>query len=166
MRVANKIDDKKREEIRDLIKEEKRVVVKERLMAVSMYANKMQKKDISKVMGRNRNYVGRWISAYMRGGIEALKEKRGGDHSSYLSREQKEELGYIITNTYPINFKGWDGKIIVDLIKDKWGVTYTRNGVYAILKSLNISHKIATKVDPKKSEEKISEWKEESKKNT
>jgi transposase len=61
-------------------------------------------------------------------------------------------------------FKGWDGKVIVDLIKSQYGVTYTRTGVYALMKSLNITHKIATKIDPKKSELKIATWKEDIKK--
>jgi len=63
-------------------------------------------------------------------------------------------------------FKGWDGKIIVDLIQSKYGVTYTRTGVYALMKSLGITHKIVTKTDPKKSEEKIATWKKEIKKTT
>ena len=83
---------------------------------------------------------------------------------SFLTSKDKEELKHIITNTYPIIFKGWDGKIIVDLIKAKYGVTYTRAGVYALMKSLKITHKIATKTDPKKSEAKIATWKEDIKK--
>ena len=49
----------------------------------------------------------------------------------------------------------------------KWDapLQYTRAGVYALLRSLGITHKIATKVDPKKSEEKIATWKEDTKKN-
>jgi len=38
--------------------------------------------------------------------------------------------------------------------------------VYALLKSLGITHKIATKIDPKKSEENIATWKEIIKKTT
>jgi hypothetical protein len=34
------------------------------------------------------------------------------------------------------------------------------------MKRIGITHKIATKVDPKKSEEKISTWKEDIKKNS
>lgn len=38
--------------------------------------------------------------------------------------------------------------------------------MYALLKSLGITHKIATKIDPKKSEENIATWKEIIKKTT
>ena len=79
-----------------------------------------------------------------------------------MTTKDKEELKHIIINSYPLIYKGWDGWIIVDLIKAKYGVTYTRGGVYALLKSLGITHK----TDPKKSEENIATWKEEIKKTT
>ena len=118
------------------------------------------------MVGRTKETVGTWINKYFKDGIESLQDNRGGDHKSFLTTKDKEELKYIITNTYPIIYKGWDGWIIVDLIQTKYGVTYTRGGVYALLKSFGITHKIATKIDPKKSEEKIAIWKNDLKKTT
>jgi transposase len=123
-------------------------------------------KDIAVALGRNTDTIGRWVSRYFEGGIDAIQDNRGGDNKSFLTKKDKEELKQIIINTYPIVYKGWDGWIIVDLIQSKYGVTYTRAGVYALLKSLGITHKIATKIDPKKSEEKIATWKESIKKTT
>jgi len=164
MNIKSKITDKSKEEISLLLKQERNPIVKERLTYVSMYANGITKRDIAKMVGRTKETVGTWINKYFKDGIEAIQDNRGGDHKSFLTNENKEELKLIITNTYPIVFKGWDGKIIVDLIQSKYGVTYTRAGVYALMKSLNITHKIATKIDPKKSEEKIATWKEDIKK--
>jgi transposase len=129
-----------------------------------MYVNGMLKKDIILITGKSKDTVGKWITAYFKGGIKAIQDNRGGDHKSFLTNNEKEELKYIITNSYPVVFKGWDGKIIVDLIQSKYDITYTRAGIYALLKSLRITHKIATKIDPKKSEEKIATWKEDIKK--
>ena len=165
MRIKYNINKKIKERVREELRVEKSIVVKERLTAVSLFVNGMLKKDISINIGRGNNYVGTWISVYLKGGVEALQDHRGGDRRSYLTPEQKEELRYIIRNSCPVRHKGWDGKIIVDLIQYLYGVTYTREGVYAVLKSLNITYKIATKIDPKKSEEKINTWKEEVKKN-
>jgi len=166
MRVTYKSKDNLQEEIKLLLKQERNLVVKERLIAVSLFVNGMLKRDIATIIGKGTDTIGRWITAYFKNGVEALQDNRGGDHKSYLTNENKEELKDIIANTYPIVFKGWDGKIIVDLIKSKYGVTYTRAGVYALLKSLGITYKIATKTDPKKSEAKIATWKEEIKKTT
>jgi len=164
MRSRYKITEEIKTEVKELLKEEKRVVVKERLTAVHMYINGMIQSEVAKALGRNRGFVGTAVKNYFRGGIEALKEQRGGDRRSELTIEQREELAYIINNSYPINAKGWDGKIIVDLIEHKYGVLYSRESVYHILKKLNISYKKAKKVDPKKSEKKIKEWKEDIKK--
>ena len=166
MRVTYNTKNNLQEEIKLLLKQERNPVVKERLIAVSLFANGMLKKDIASSIGKGTDTIGRWITAYFNGGIEAIQDNRGGDHKSFLTEKNKQELKYIIINTYPIVFKWWDGKILVDLIQSKYGVIYSRAGVYALLKSLGITHKIATKIDPKKSEERISTWKEDIKKTT
>ncbi len=166
MSIKSKITDKLKEEISLLLKQERNATVKERLTYILMYANGITKRDIAKMVGRTKETVGTWINKYFENGIEAIQDNRGGDNKSYLTTKDKEELKHIITNSYPLIYKGWDGWIIVDLIKAKYGVTYTRGGVYALMKSLDITHKIATKIDSKKSEIKIATWKEDIKKTT
>ena len=167
MRVKYIITEELQEEVKSLLRQTRDSVVKERLVAVSLYvSNHMTMQNIAVTLGRNSDTIGRWIAKYFEGGVKAIADNRGGDNKSFLTTNDKEELKDIILNTCPIVYKGWDGWIIVDLIKTKYGVTYTRGGVYALLKSLGITHKIATKTDPKKSEEKIATWKEDIKKTT
>ncbi|MDQ7045247.1 MAG: winged helix-turn-helix domain-containing protein [Sulfurimonas sp.] len=160
-RVVYNIPENAKEEVLVLMRKEKNIVVKERLLAVSMFLDGVKKGDIKMLMHRSANYVGTWISAYFSGGLEALSDKRGGNHSSYLNDEQMKKLKSIITNSHPVYAKGWDGNIIVDLIEYHFDKKYIREGVYSVLKRLNLTHKIATKTDPKKSEIKIATWKEE-----
>lgn len=166
MRVSYDIGEKAVEEVNVAMRKEKNAVVKERLLAVSMFLDGIPKGEIKKLMHRGANFVGTWISAYFSGGLEALSDKRGGDHRSFLTNEQMQELKRIITQSYPVYAKGWDGDIIADLIEHHFKVKYSRNGVYSVLKRLNITHKIANKEDPKKSELKIATWKEELKKSS
>lgn len=163
--MKNKISEELKLVIKKELREEKRVVVKERLTAVNMYVqSKMSQENVAKALGRNRCFVGKALKNYFAEGLKGLEEQRGGDRRSELTIEEREELGNIIKNSHPINAKGWDGKIIVDLINSKYGVLYSRESVYHILRKLNISYKKAKKVDPKKSEKKIREWKEALKK--
>jgi len=164
MRSRYEITQEIKSEVKEHLRKEKSVVVKERLTAVNMYINGMIQSEVAKALGRNRGFVGVAVKNYFIGGKEALEEQRGGDRRSGLTQEQKEELGYIIENSYPIQAKGWDAKIIIDLIEDKYGVKYKRSAIYYILKNLNISYKKAKKVDPKKSEQKIQVWKVDVKK--
>ena len=164
MRVTYDIPADAKEDVLIAMHKEKNAVVKERLLAVSMFLDGVPKGNIKKLMHRSANFVGTWISAYFNGGVDALADKRGGNHSSFLSDKQMQELKIIITSSYPVYAKGWDGNIISDLIQYHFKVKYSRNGVYNVLKRLNLTHKIATKTDPKKSELKIATWKEEVKK--
>lgn len=163
-RVVYDIPDNAKEVVHAAMRKEKNTVVKERLLAVSMFLDGVPKGKIKKLIHRGANFVGTWISAYFDGGIEALSDNRGGNHSSYLNQEQMQELKRIITTSHPVYAKGWDGHIIADLIEYHFNVKYPRNSVYGVLKRLNLTHKIATKTDPKKSEVKIETWKEEEKK--
>ena len=143
-------------------------MVQERLFAVSLYLDGIKRRDIEIILGRGQSYIGHWIRAYFKDGVEGLIERRGGDRKSLLSQEKRASLKTLITTTQPMEHdyahKGWDGKIIRDLISKKYQVEYTVHGVYKLLERLNITHKLAMKVDPKKSQEKIDKWKEESKK--
>ena len=161
MKSRYKITQEIKTEVRKQLQEERRVVVKERLTAVHMYINGMIQSEVAKGLGRNRGFVGVAVKNYFTGGITALEEQRGGDRRSELTQEEREEIGYIVRNSYPVNAKGWDAKIIVDLVEYKYGVKYSRDSIYYMLKKLNISYKKAKKVDPKKSEKKIQEWKED-----
>ena len=164
-RVVYNIPENAKEEVLEAMKKEKNAVVKERLLAVSMFLDGESKTEIRRLMHRGVNFVGRWITAYFNGGVEALTDNRGGDHRSYLNKEQMQELKRIITQTQPVYAKGWDGHLIVDLIEHHFQIKYTsRNSVYKLLKRLNLTCKVATKIDPKKSELKIATWKEEEKK--
>ena len=164
MRSRYKITEEIKIEVKEYLKREKNIVVKERLIAVNMYINGMKQEEVGKGLGHNRGFVGRAVKNYFTRGIKGLAERRGGDRRSELTVEQRDELAYIINNSYPINAKGWDGKLIVDLIEHRYDVHYHRESVYHILKKLNISYKKAKKVDPKKSEQKIQKWKEDIKK--
>ncbi len=147
-----------------LLDNEKNVVVKERLLAVSMFLDGVPKGNIKRLIHKGQAYVGTWITAYFNGGVAALADNRGGDHKSLLTQEQMQLLKQMITTSHPVYAKGWDGHSVVDLIEYHFGIKYSRNGVYQVLKRLNITHKIVTKIDPKKSELKIATWKEEVKK--
>ena len=163
-RVVYNIPENAKEEVLQAMRNEKNAVVKERLLAVSMFLDGVPKGTIKELMHRGQAYVGRWITAYFSGGVPALADNRGGDHKSLLTQEQMQTLKDMITTSYPVYAKGWDGHSIVDLIQHHFGEKYSRNGVYQLLKRLNLTHKIATKIDPKKSELKIATWKEEVKK--
>ena len=84
MRVKYTITDELKHDI-------KSAVVKERLIAVFMYINNILIKDISKLLNRHLDTVGRWINNFFQNCIENIKEKRGGDYKSFLTPTHKKK---------------------------------------------------------------------------
>jgi transposase len=100
-----------------LLDNEKNVVVKERLLAVSMFLDGVPKGNIKRLIHKGQAYVGTWITAYFNGGVAALADNRGGDHKSLLTQEQMQLLKQMITTSHPVYAKVWDGHSVVDLIE-------------------------------------------------
>lgn len=146
------------------LKEEKSSVVKERLQAVYMTMQNLKRYEVAKLLDKNRQFVGRWVKAYKESGIDDFREKRGGANHHHLTKKQEEFVKDIVINALPAdcNYSQpvWSGALIVDLINTMYSVKYTRNGIYELMSRLEVSYKKANKIDPKKSQKVIKEWKE------
>jgi transposase-like protein len=65
MRVKYIITEELQEEVRLLLKQTRDSVIKERLVAVSLYVtNNMTMQSIATTLGRNSDTIGRWLSSY------------------------------------------------------------------------------------------------------
>jgi transposase len=156
------------EEDKDIIKlalkEEKNSNIKERLQTVYMTMQNLKRYEVAKLLNKDKQFVGRWVKTYKKFGVDGLSENRGGANRHHLTKEQEEFIKDIVTNAQPADCSYsqpvWSGALIVDLIKNMYSATYTRNGVYALMSRLGVSYKKAIKVDPKKSHKVIQEWKE------
>jgi transposase len=157
-------------EVLAALKTEKNIIVKERLQAISMIMHNGKYDDIAKQMNRTRFFIHTWVKNYKESGLERLKERRGGIRHFYLTPEQEAFVKNIVIHSSPkdcdYNEVVWSGFILVDLIEKMFGKTYTRDGIYALLKRLGVSYKKANKIDPKKSQKVIKQWKEQIEKNS
>ena len=76
MNIKSKITDELKEEVALLLKQERNLVVKERLTYISMYVNGITKRDIANMVGRTKETVGTWINKYFKDGIEAIADNK------------------------------------------------------------------------------------------
>jgi transposase len=163
MFIVYTFSEEEKEDIKSAMKNEKNLVVKERLQAVHMTMQNLKRYEVAKILNRHPEFVGKWLKTYKKFGIDGLCEKRGGVRHHHLTQEQEEFVKDIVTNSLPsdCNYSQptWSGALLVDLIKNMYSKTYTRNGVYALLERLGVSYKKANKIDPKKSHKVIQEWK-------
>ncbi len=146
------------------LKEEKNSNIKERLQAVYMTMQNLKRYEVAKLLNKDKQFVGRWVKAYKKFGIDGLSENRGGANHHHLTKQEEEFIKEIVINALPADCgysqPVWSGALIVDLINAMYDAKYTRNGVYALMGRLGVSYKKAIKVDPKKSQKVIQEWKE------
>lgn len=170
MFVVYTFSEEEKEDIRTALKNEKNLVVKERLQAIHMTMQNLKRYEVAKILNRYPEFVGKWLKRYKELGISGLTEKRGGVRHHYLTPEQEEFIKDIVVHSLPTDCNYtqpvWSGALLVDLIKNMYGKTYTRNGVYALLERLGVSYKKANKIDPKKSHKVIQEWKLQMEKNS
>lgn len=157
------------EEIQQALVTEKSVVVKERLQAIHMTMQNIKRSDIVKILGRSRYFVATWIKHYQESGLSRLEENRGGPNHCYLTKEQEMFIKELVVHSSPkdCDYRQvvWSGALLSDVIEKMYEKKYTKEGVYALLKRLGISYKKANKVDPKKSQKVIKEWKLQTEKN-
>ena len=170
MFIVYTFSEEEKEDIKLALKNEKNLVVKERLQAVYMTMQNLKRYEVAKILNRHPEFVGKWLKRYKTLGIDGLSEKRGGVRHHHLTPEQEEFIKDIVVHSLPTDCNysqpTWSGRLLVDLIKNMYDKTYTRNGVYALLERLGVSYKKANKIDPKKSHKVIQEWKLQMEKNS
>ncbi len=170
MYIKYSFSDSEISEVKKALKQEKNAVILERLQAVFMTMQGLKRAEVVFRLNRSRDFVGHWLKSYKALGLNGLEEKRGGANNQYLTAEQEEFIKDIVVHSFPkdCNYSQvtWSGWLLVDLIKNMYSKTYTRDGVYALLKRLGVSYKKANKIDPKKSQKVINEWKLQVEKNS
>jgi len=169
MKLTHTFSQDEIDEIQHALSVEKSIVVKERLQAIHMTMQNIKRSDIVKILGRTRFYVANWIKYYKESGLARLVENRGGANHRYLMKEQEDFIKELIIHSSPKDCDysqvTWSGALVVDVIEKMYTKTYTKEGVYALLKRLGVSYKKANKIDPKKSQKVINEWKSQVEKN-
>ena len=170
MYVKYSFSDSEITEVKQALKKEKNAAKLERLQAVFMTMQGLKREEVAFRLNRGRDFVKTWLKKYKTLGLDGLNERRGGAHHQYLTPEQEAFIKDIVLHAHPADCNysevTWSGWLLVDLIKNMYSKEYTREGVYALLKRMGVSYKKANKIDPKKSQKVINEWKQQIQKNS
>jgi transposase len=127
--------------LRRLAVKEKDAEQKDRYLAVVHAAQGVETAVIQRMLARSRGFVQRWAYAYRDGGIGALKDKPRGGSRPKLPREQEEQLKARL-DAGPRPEDGvctLRGKDAIRIIEEMFGVKYTLNGIYPLLRRLGYS---------------------------
>jgi putative transposase len=98
--------------------------------------------EAAAILDVGRSSVQRWIGRYRRGGVGGLRKGPFPGSRSSLPPEQKEELASLIEGgpeNAGLDTGVWTAPIIADLVKRRFGVSYSASQIRRILHGLGFS---------------------------
>jgi transposase len=117
------------EKLRKYRDEQSNFSLKIRLIAVLMIALGSDIRFVASVIGKCEKTVGNWLRKYVTEGIDNLNSLNYTAPESYLSRNQINQVIIWVTFENPANTK-----IVREYIMEKFGITYTVEGVRQLLR--------------------------------
>ena len=132
--------------------------IRQRLSAIRYLSEGKSRAEVAQILGCKDLSIARWMSKYLKTGLEGLVEPIKHQVKERLNLEQQQEIKEMVLNDRPTKYgidrEIWTGKIIVEVIKQRWGVDLKTSRIYEILDNLNLSHQKAHRdydnADPEK----------------
>lgn len=109
-------------------------------------------REVGRILLVDEESVSEWVARYHVTGLDALQNHPGwgGEHSQrFLSGEQLEALKQMLTTEAMPGTQvgsGWTAKAIRKLIRERWGVSYSKSGVRKLLCELGWSYQRGRKL--------------------
>lgn len=135
---------------------ERRADVRPRLHALWLVRTGKTTRETAEVLGVDERTVQRWLAWYRAGGLPLLEGRHSGGQGapSFLTPEQKTELAEeVATGRFrtAAEIRAW--------IEERWGVSYTEGGMYALLGRLRCAPKVPRPVHEKTDQLAQARWK-------
>ena len=113
-------------------------------------------REVAEVLGVDERTVQRWVAWYRAGGLTPLEERhaQGRGAPSFLTPEQQNELAdEVATGRFRTAAE------IRQRVQERWGVSYTEGGMYALLKRLGCAPKVPRPIHEKADHLAQARWK-------
>jgi transposase len=118
--------------------------IRKRLEAIKYLHEGKTRREVMEKVGCARQSLITWIDMYCQGGLKALTTPVTSEREQRLGLKEKEELKRIILEKKPTDYgidrQIWTGKIIIEVINQKWNVQIKDSRIYDILKEIGLSH--------------------------
>ena len=103
--------------------------------------------EVAKKVGCSYVSLTEWIDKFLQGGLLELTKQITHQVPSRLNELQQMELKKMIWETTPTDYGIdryiWTGKIISEVLEQRWSVSLKDSRIYEILDSLKLSHQKA-----------------------
>lgn len=152
------------EELEDLLNSNSDYVIGMRLAALIQIKRGMSSRQLQDLYFKSHSRFCIWVNNFNKYGVEGLLNKKKSGRKPLLSIEQKNELRNVLSNNRPSDFgyntTTWNGPILKDFIKNKYGIEYKKAQIYNILKSLGFTFQKARGKYPEADEQLRNQFKD------
>lgn len=142
-RSALKVKGYTPEQIKAIINENKDYKTGMRLCAVYQMAVGKTSRQVGEIFHTSFKQVTTWVHRFEDQGVAGLADRPGRGRKSRLSDGQKEKLEDLLQEKQPTDYgyntATWTGPLLIDWIKDHFGISYKKVQIYNIIKSLGFS---------------------------
>src|SRR5215212_6522682 len=137
---------------------ERRADVRPRLHGLWLVRTGRTTREVAEVLGVDERTVQRWLAWYRAGGLAPLGGRHAGSQGapSFLTAEQKHELAEeVATGRFrtAVEIRAW--------VQERWGVSYTAGGMYALLHRLRCAPKVPRPIHEKADHLAQARWKKD-----
>lgn len=133
-----------------------------RVQAVKAVREKGQPpEEVIKIFGLHRTNIYKWLRVFDAKGYAGLKSTKSNGPISKISAKQKQQLyKYLLKNPTQLKFEYalWTVPMIIELIRVKFGVTYSGVQAGRILKEIGFSKQKPLERAYQQDPEKVKEW--------
>jgi|SRR5215210_1364755 len=135
---------------------ERRADVRPRLHGLWLVRTGRTTREVAEVLGVDERTVQRWLAWYRADGLAPLEGRHAGSQGapSFLTVEQRAELAdEVATGRFrtAAEIRRW--------VQERWGVSYTEGGMYALLGRLRCAPKVPRPVHEKADHRAQARWK-------
>jgi transposase len=149
------------EQIQAIINNNKDYKTAMRLFAVYQIALGKSSSQVGEIFHMSFKQITNWVHRFEAEGPAGLVDKPGRGRKSRLSTAQQEKIAEVLEDKRPsdygYNTATWTGPLLIDWVKEKFGITYKKAQIYNIIKSLGFSFQKGRgayrQADPEKQEE-------------
>jgi transposase len=130
------------DELWDLYRNEKDGRMKERYHSIALMHDLKSAPKVAKVLGRVRNTVWEWVTAFNESGADGLRYVKSPGARSRLTDDEKEQLKANVLagpRALGYNFPIWDGKNLSHHIKKAFDVELGVRAVQKLLKKMGFT---------------------------
>lgn len=135
------------EEWQKLFYKHQQQYIRKRLEAIKYLHEGKTRQAVMEQVGCARQSLITWIDLYCQGGLKALVQPLKSARKQGLAAEEKAALRTMLLEQKPTDYgidrQIWTGKILIEVIHQRWGVKLKDSRIYDILKEIGLSHQKA-----------------------